>query len=58
MLEEKRNRGVDAKQVKDASEAVLNFHGSLPAAMDEVLDELWGDEVGRRGVSDWLALVV
>ena len=58
MFEEKRDRGIDAEQVKDANEAVLHFHGSLPDAMNEVLDELWGDEVGRRGVCDRLALVV
>ncbi len=58
MLEEKRDRGIDAEQVKDAHEAVLHFHGSLPVAMDEVVDEFWGDEVGRKGVCDRLALVV
>jgi hypothetical protein len=58
ILEEKGDKGVDAEQVKDASEAVLHFHGSLPNAMDEVLDEVWGDEVDRRGVGDRHALVV
>ena len=58
ILEEKGDRGVDAEQVKDASEAVLHFHGSLSVAMDEVLDEVWGDEVDRRGVCDRHALVV
>ena len=58
VLEEKGERGVDAEQVKDASEAVLYFHGSLPTAMDEVLVKLWGDEVGRKGACDRLVLVV
>ena len=52
MLEEKGDREVDAEQVKDASEGVLTV------VMDEVLDEFWGDEVGRRGACDRLALGV
>ena len=39
VLDKKGDRGIDTKQVKDDSEAVLHFHGSLPDAMDEVLDE-------------------
>ncbi len=54
-LEEEGDRGVDPKEVEYALQAVLNLYGSLPVAVNKLLNGVRGDEVLRRAVSDRLA---
>ena len=55
-LEKEGDRGVDPKEVEYALQAVLKLHGSLPVAVNKVLNNVRGDEVFRRAVSDRLAV--
>ena len=54
-LEKEGDRGVDPKELEYALQAVLNLHGFLPVAVNKVLNNVRGDEVFRRAVSDRLA---
>ncbi len=54
-LDKEGDRGVDLKEPEYACQAVLNLHGSLPVAVNKVLNNVRGDEVFRRAVSDKLA---
>ena len=54
-LEKEGDRGIDPKKLEYAVQAVLNLHGSLPVAVNKVLNGVRGDEVLRRAVSDRLA---
>jgi hypothetical protein len=54
-LEKEGDRGVDAEEIEDACQAVLNLHGSLPVAVNKVLHDVRCDEVCRRAVNDRLA---
>ena len=54
-LEKEGDRGVDPEEFKDACQAVLNLHGSLPVAVNKVLDDVRRDEGCCRAVCDRLA---
>ena len=55
---QKGDRGVKAEESKYAAQAVLNFHGALPAAIGVMLDDVRSDESSRRAISDGRACVV
>jgi hypothetical protein len=53
-LEKEGDRGVDPKELEYARQAVLNLHGSLPVAVNKLLNSVRCDEIFRRAVSDKL----